>query len=119
MVHFGLLNSRMKDYFDLWVMANTFEFNGEMLAKAIAATFKRRETVLPSGVPEGLSDEFINDKNKQAQWTGFMKRVAEDHCGVTLADVVERLNQFLMPVVGTMAQGRKFSRLWRPKTDWE
>ena len=56
----GMLNSRMKDFFDLWILAKHADFDGSILSQAAAATFARRRTAVPSGVPMGLSEEFIN-----------------------------------------------------------
>lgn len=67
----GILNSRMKDFFDLWVLANHSDFEGAILARAVAATFERRRTAIPQGMPIGLSDEFISDSPKEKQWQAF------------------------------------------------
>ncbi len=66
-------NSRMKDFFDLWVIAKTFAFDGAVLAGAVAATFARRQTPFPEAAPIGLSDEFARDPGKQAQWRAFAR----------------------------------------------
>lgn len=70
-VEHGMQNSRMKDFFDLWVLTNRSEFDAATLCKAITATFSRRGTTLPTSTPAGLSDEFAADSAKQAQWRGF------------------------------------------------
>ena len=64
----GIANSRMKDYFDLWVLRQQGEFDSEVLRLAIVATFARRGRPLPSQVPVGLSDAFAADQQKQRQW---------------------------------------------------
>lgn len=68
LVSLGIANSRMKDYFDLWALSHYTDFDGELLCKAIHATFERRRTPLPDGVPFGLSDQFAQDRQKQTQW---------------------------------------------------
>ena len=68
LVSLGMLNSRMKDFFDLWILARHSDFDGVVLAKAVAATFERRRTALPQGIPIGLSDEFTKDAGKEKQW---------------------------------------------------
>lgn len=70
----GMANSRMKDYFDLYMLAREGATDVAVLAKAIAATFERRRTARPSTLPIGLSDEFAQDRDKQAQWAAFLKR---------------------------------------------
>jgi predicted nucleotidyltransferase component of viral defense system len=72
MVILGMRNSRMKDYFDVHALLRERVPNALQLADAISATFKRRRTALPEGLPQGLSDEFASDATKQAQWRGFL-----------------------------------------------
>ena len=73
-VLFGMRNSRMKDYFDLRALAREGAIDAAVLGEAIAATFARRETALPTGVPPGLGDEFGRDPSAQAQWKAFLSR---------------------------------------------
>ena len=70
----GILNSRMKDFFDLWILSRHSDFEGEVLARAIRATFERRGTTIPSGAPLGLTDEFALDGQKTKQWTAFQRK---------------------------------------------
>ena len=66
LVVLGLGNSRAKDYFDLWTIAMHSELDGDVLSRAISATFERRKTSLPNEMPTGLSDTFIADALKQS-----------------------------------------------------
>ena len=66
MVSLGIANTRMKDFYDVWMMATTFEFDGETLAAALVATFRRRSTTLPIDAPVALSPEFATDTAKRA-----------------------------------------------------
>ncbi|MHB8447761.1 MAG: nucleotidyl transferase AbiEii/AbiGii toxin family protein [Rudaea sp.] len=70
----GLANSRMKDYFDLWLLTSGSDVEASVLAKAIAATFARRQTDLPADWPTGLTPEFATDKVKQTQWRAFIRK---------------------------------------------
>ncbi len=97
----GMLNSRMKDYFDLWILAKHSDFDGLILSRAVAATFERRRTAVPTGVPIGLSDEFVNDAQKGKQWQGFMRKNALDP--MPLATVVADLCDFLIPVLAALS----------------
>ena len=74
----GMLNSRMKDFFDLWVLAKHSAFESQILTRAVAATFQRRQTGIPDGVPIGLSNEFANDPQKVKQWNAFLRKNAID-----------------------------------------
>ena len=57
-VDLGMANSRMKDYYDLWIISQAFEIDPTRLAGAISATFARRGTPIPDRVPDGLSPTF-------------------------------------------------------------
>ncbi len=70
----GMANSRMKDFFDIVVLSQMFDFDGEMLVRAIRATFERRKTALPHGLPVALTSEFANDSAKNDQWLAFMRK---------------------------------------------
>jgi hypothetical protein len=66
-VNLGLTNSRMKDYYDIWLLSQQFDFDGANLVRAIDATFRRRHAVLPNELPIALSIEFVSDAGKLSQ----------------------------------------------------
>ena len=70
----GIANTRMKDYFDLWILAQHAVIDRDVLAQAIAATFERRGTSVPEMAPLGLSPTFANDLLKQRQWRAFLSK---------------------------------------------
>jgi len=111
MVALGMVNSRMKDYYDIWLLSRQFEFNGERVCQAISATFSRRKTPLPTGVPAALSAEFAADPGKQTQWRAFVRRsrLAPE---AELNDVVAALRQFLMPPTSAIIAGKPFAMVW-------
>jgi predicted nucleotidyltransferase component of viral defense system len=74
MVSLGIVNTRLKDYFDLWFLARHFSFDPALLQDAIAATFARRSTPLPQHLPLGLSDAFAQDATKVQQWKAFLRK---------------------------------------------
>lgn len=73
-VSLGIANSRMKDFFDLWVLTRHSALDAVILRRAVTATFMRRGTPLPTAAPVGLSDEFAADATKQTQWRAFVAR---------------------------------------------
>lgn len=87
----GMTNTRMKDYFDLWVLLGENTLDQAKLRRAIEATFNRRKMAMPTSLPAGLSDAFAADTIKQAQWNAFLKKNRLDL--VALADVVTRLRK--------------------------
>lgn len=92
MVLLGAKNSRMKDYFDLRALAREGALDPDRLAEAIAATFARRKTAVPHGVPSGLNEEFANDATSQAQWKAFLTRNRLE--GPPFAAVVREVRKF-------------------------
>lgn len=74
MVSLGMVNTRLKDYFDLWFLACHLTFDPALLQDAIAATFARRSTPLPQYLPMGLSDAFAQDATKVQQWNAFLRK---------------------------------------------
>lgn len=71
MVVLGRANSRMKDYYDVWMLTSSFELEPERMRRAVAATFARRNTKIPIAAPDGLRDVFAADAGKQRQWEAF------------------------------------------------
>lgn len=95
MVALGRANSRMKDFYDIWILSRSFRFDDDRLAQAIAATFARRETTVPTELPDALTPAFAADEQKQKQWRAFVEDVAVDPG--PLAPVLRELIDFLMP----------------------
>jgi predicted nucleotidyltransferase component of viral defense system len=95
MVMLGRANSRMKDFYDVWMLARSYDFEGDRLARAVAATFARRKTEIPADRPDALTPAFAEDPTKQQQWSAFVKDVAVTPA--SLAEVIEDLAAFLMP----------------------
>jgi hypothetical protein len=85
----GLANTRMKDYFDLWVLLDDSTLDRSEVRRAIQATFERRKMPMPTTVPIGFTDSFAGDATKQTQWKAFMKKNQLDP--IALADVVSKL----------------------------
>lgn len=94
MVALGRANSRMKDFYDIWILTKTFDFAPDRLARAIAATFARRQTTVPTDRPDALTPAFAEDPLKQRQWAAFASDI--DHAPRQLALVVDDLAPFLM-----------------------
>lgn len=81
MVYLGMVNSRMKDFYDIWFLARGFSFDGERLCQAIKATFSRCKTDLPTGTPVALTPAFADDPAKQRQWEAFLRKTRVDAPG--------------------------------------
>ena len=95
MVMLGLANSRMKDFYDVWILSRSYAFEDDRLPRAIAATFERRGTAIPLEAPMALTQAFALDSGKQRQWAAFVRDLAIDI--PALETVVTDLAEFLMP----------------------
>jgi hypothetical protein len=114
MVMLGMANSRMKDFYDLWVLAQLFDFEGQTLCAALRATFQRRQTALPVAPPLALSTTFTNDKQKLQQWQGFLRKGRFDAGGADLNGIATVLRAFLMPPARATGNGEPFDMVWPP-----
>jgi hypothetical protein len=119
MVQLGMTNSRMKDFYDLHLMAQTFPFSGPTLREAIAATFARRTTEIPNGVSIALTDTFAKDDMKGKQWAAFLKRNELAEKARELLQVVEDLAAFLIPPMTAARGGEDFPQTWKPGGPWD
>lgn len=99
MVKLGLANSRMKDYYDVWYLAKHRRFDPKRLKRAARATFTRRGTVLPTETPDGLSDAFGADTEREGMWRAFLERASIPPAErPTLVAVVGTIRLFLMAI---------------------
>lgn len=119
MVLLGIANSRMKDFYDLWIISRRFGFDGPSLCAAFRATFERRETAIPGEPPAALTEGFFTDENKLRQWQAFLKKGKLDAAGFTLEQVCMFLNAFLMPPTLALSTGETFQRVWPPVGPWQ
>jgi hypothetical protein len=117
MVVLGMNNSRMKDFFDLAVIARTSELDGATLASAIRATFARRNTPLPTSVPAALTAEFSTNPIKALQWRAFVTKAGLQR--TNFDEVVETLAVFLGPALAACSLNGDFMPTWNPAArDW-
>lgn len=112
----GIANSRMKDYFDLWILARHTGFDGDTLRRAIRATFERRNTVLPAEAPFGLTEGFAQDRQKTAQWQAFLARNKLE--APRLEDAVQSLRDFLLPVIAAANSDTYHPQCWPAGGPW-
>ncbi|TLX16500.1 nucleotidyl transferase AbiEii/AbiGii toxin family protein [Rhizobium sp. MHM7A] len=111
----GMINTRLKDYFDLLMISKTQEFSGPVLSQAIRNTFDFRETTVPLLEMVGLSTEFIEDHN--VAWNAFLKKI-DYREPLPFANVVAEIKTFIEPVVKATAERNEFEMDWRPGEGW-
>ena len=114
----GLANSRMKDFYDLWVLAQRFEFESAALPRAIQATFETRHTALPLSLPLGLQKDFYELPTKQTQWRAFLQKSGLN-AETSLQNVIQVVAEFVMPVVDKILKEDRRKELWREGGGWK
>ena len=109
----GIANSRLKDFYGLWLIAQTFEFRQRGLIEAVQRTFERRGTAAPLDTPVGLTDEFA--AAWAAQWRAFLGRQRMTAAPDVFATIIADLRGFLMPLVVRVPLGEP---VWSPGGPW-
>jgi predicted nucleotidyltransferase component of viral defense system len=118
MVVLDIRNSRMKDFYDIWFMANTWTFDMASLRKAILSSFEKRGTAIPTEVPFALTEEFLNDSQKKQQWAAFVSRLSPGDKAPSLEKVGAILQTFLLPCISASTLTQADIRSWTPDRHW-
>jgi len=118
MVKLGILNSRMKDFFDIWLMLCQFDFEGPILAEAISKTFSTRGTNIQSE-PIALTNSFAEDAGKAAQWRGFIRKNRLRNVPQNFEEVVTTIADFLKPIAERLAGGGVFKGTRKAPGPWQ
>lgn len=118
MVVLDIRNSRMKDFYDIWFMATTWEFEMQTLRTAILASFDRRGVIIPEGTPFALTAEFLSDPQKKLQWTAFASRLNPDSRVPSFNEVGSLLRAFLLPCIFVASTARTTNMQWTPNLGW-
>lgn len=115
MVRFGHINSRMKDFYDVWLLSRCFDFEGVKLSEAVRKTFEQRKTVLPAKIV-AFSPSFAAEK--QSQWQAFRKRIRQESTPAHLREIVSDLEGFLLPVATSIGLGSYLVARWPAPGPW-
>jgi len=117
MVKLGDLNSRMKDFFDIWTSSHQFDFDGALLARALKETFSNRRTGVPAS-PAPFTPAFAKDPTRAAQWRAFRRRNRLTNAPEDLEEVVRHIASFLGPVAQAIAIDQPFEGRWEADGAW-
>lgn len=118
MVVLDIRNSRMKDFYDIWLMASTWTFDMTSLRKAILTCFQRRGTAVPIDVPFALTSGFLEDPQKKRQWGAFVGRLGPGTRPPTFEALGDVLRRFLMPCISQRTLTSSVERRWTEKLQW-
>ncbi len=117
MVFLGALNSRMKDFYDIWLLARQFDFDGQTLARAIKATFANRETEIDPD-PVAFNPDFVESDEIVRRWAAFIRKGQLVEVPATLADLTTVIAGFLRPVAVAVRHSDPFDMKWSALGPW-
>ena len=119
MVELDLANSRMKDFHDIWTLSRHLSFDGSTLSRAIAATFERRATALPTETPTCLSAIYFEAPEHLRQWRAFVRRVSQAALAEDFPRVAGEIAVFVMPAASAAVRRVVFASRWEPGGPWK
>ena len=117
MVKLGMLNSRMKDFFDVWALSQNLDFDGRDLAEAIQKTFARRESHVAADAV-CFTTAFAADPSKSAQWNAFLRNGRLINTPTRFAEIADSVRAFLQPVAEKLVANEAFVGKWPPGGPW-
>jgi len=117
--HFVNVDSRMRDFFDIYALADQCRFSGDILAAAVRATFERRRTLIPEALPLALTPEFAALSTKLSQWRGFLSKSGVNSAPRELVQVIRTNAGFLGSVIDAACTGVPLNMIWPPGGPWQ
>ena len=114
MVKLDILNSRMKDIYDIWILSRRFEFDGAYLQKSIINTFKQRETEVTENVAI-FTERYFQDEEKLQQWRGFVRKSKVSDVPKDLSHIAGEIKIFIQPVLVSIVHNEVFNKTWNPE----
>ncbi|MBR6459681.1 MAG: nucleotidyl transferase AbiEii/AbiGii toxin family protein [Actinomycetaceae bacterium] len=116
-VSLGDANSRYKDFYDIYVLANRYEFDGAELREAIRETFEHRGTDFDDIF--ALTDDFVTSEVHQRRWKAFLKK-KKALVNVELEDMVHMLQALLLPIVDSIRNDTDYAATWNHESQsWQ
>ncbi len=119
MVSLDVRNTRLKDFLDIWLLAQRRAFEGARVAEAIQATFERRGTQLPTEIPIALTSAYYDLPARHQQWQAYLRKGRIESAPDSLADVAQVIARFLMPVVEATQGLHPLPERWPAGGPWQ
>ncbi|MDO8747674.1 MAG: nucleotidyl transferase AbiEii/AbiGii toxin family protein [Candidatus Omnitrophota bacterium] len=118
MVKLGVLNSRMKDFYDIWLMMRQFDFDGIKLAEALKRTFGHRKTFLPKNEPLFAEEIYDEKSDRQMLWKVFLKKGNIRHAPDKLYTTAKEIEKFLVKPLAVINKDLAFKEEWKAPGPW-
>ncbi|MBP5423069.1 MAG: nucleotidyl transferase AbiEii/AbiGii toxin family protein [Paludibacteraceae bacterium] len=108
-VSLGDANSRYKDFYDVYILANQYDLDGSELKEAVKETFEHRRTGFEDIF--AFKDEFTASKIHQSRWNAFLKK-KKAIVNVELDEVISLLRRLLSPIVESITKDKEYVAEW-------
>jgi hypothetical protein len=118
MMKLGLLNSRLKDFYDIWLMMRKFNFSGLNLSEALKKTFERRKTELPHKRPLFAPEIYDEKSDRQTLWMAFLRKSDIKHAPQQLSATAKEIETFLLKPLDAIKKGIAFNETWKAAGRW-
>jgi len=118
MIKLGLLNSRMKDFYDLWLMMRSFDFDGSRFAGALKRTFDHRKTPLPQHKPLFAEEIYDEKSDRQTLWRAFLTKGDIKHAPEKLRITAKKIEKFLIQPIEAARSNQGFNGEWKAPGPW-
>lgn len=119
MVKLGLLNSRMKDFYDIWIIMRQFNFDGAELTEALKKTFEHRKTLLPEDRPLFAEEIYDEKSDRQTLWKAFLKKGDIRHAPEKLTTTASEIEDFLIKPLNAIIKDQNFDNEWKAPGPWK
>ncbi|MEW6089192.1 MAG: nucleotidyl transferase AbiEii/AbiGii toxin family protein [bacterium] len=111
MIKLAMVNIRMKDFYDVYTLSVSHNFQSNKLKKAIESTFHKRKTPLPENILI-FKEEFHRDKEKQKQWIAFLRKLRLEGVNKNFNEIMEKITVFLEPIVISVKKESEINKIW-------
>lgn len=118
MVKLGVLNSRMKDFYDIWLMMHSFNFYGARLSEAFRKTFTHRNTSFPMGKQLFPEEIYNENSDRQTLWNAFLKKEGISHVPDKLSKIAKEIEPFIVEPLNAIKEEEKFNKIWKAPGPW-
>lgn len=116
MLRLGSINSRMKDFHDIWLLSRSFDYTGLVLSEALALTLETRGTDIPP-TPAAFTTQFINEK--QDQWRAYLRRMSDTTMPSDFQSILSQAQAFVQPVLRDLVSSKPFNMTWIAPGPWQ
>ena len=118
MIELGIMNSRMKDFYDIATLGDHFSFIGQDLQKAVKTALDNKALATLPDLPVSFTEDFAQSADKNVQWAAFLRRIGKNPQDFPFRQIVKKIRNFLLPILLSLKAGNEFNAIWPPGGPW-